>query len=89
MKPRYGYRRLYLMIRREGRRINHKRVQRVYTKLGLAVRRKKRKRVAQANRKPRVVLTQANEQWSMDFMSGVLANGRKIRTLKYCRRRHS
>ena len=57
--------------------------------LGLAVRRKKRKRVAQANRKPRVVLTQANEQWSMDFMSGVLANGRKIRTLKYCRRRHS
>lgn len=82
VKPRYGYRRLYLMIRREGRRINHKRVYRVYTKLGLAARRKKRKRFAQANRRPRVVPAQANEQWSMDFMSDVLTNGRRIRTLK-------
>lgn len=81
MKPRYGYRRLYLMVRREGRRINHKRVYRVYRELGLAVRRKKRKRVAQANRRPRVVPTKANEQWSMDFMSDVLANGRRVRTL--------
>jgi len=81
VKPRYGYRRLHLMVRREGRRVNHKRVYRIYTKLGLAVRRKRRKRVAQANRRPRVVPTQANEQWSMDFMSDVLANGRKIRTL--------
>jgi len=69
------------MVRREGHKLNHKRVYRVYTNLGLAVRRKKRKRVAQANRRPRVVPTQANEQWSMDFMSDVLANGRRIRTL--------
>jgi putative transposase len=81
MKPRYGYRRLYDLVRREGREVNHKRVYRVYTKLGLTVRRKKRKRVAQANRRPRIVPTQANEQWSMDFMSDVLANGRRIRTL--------
>lgn len=81
MKPRYGYRRLHLMVRREGRKINHKRVYRVYTELGLAVRRKKRKRVAQANRRPRVVPTIANEQWSMDFMNDVLASGRRMRTL--------
>ena len=80
-KPRYGYRRLHLMVVREGHEVNHKRVYRVYTKLGLAVRRKKRKRVAQANRRPKVVPTQANEQWSMDFMSDVLASGRRFRTL--------
>lgn len=80
-KPRYGYRRLYLLVRREGQQVNHKRVYRVYTKLGLAVRRKKRNRVAQANRRPRVVPTQANEQWSMDFMSDVLADGRRLKTL--------
>jgi len=80
-KPRYGYRRLYLMVRREGRMINHKRVYHVYMTLGLAVRRKKRNRVAQANRRPRVVPTQTNEQWSMDFMSDVLANGRRLKTL--------
>jgi len=81
LKPRYGYRRLHFMVLKERRRINHKRVYRLYTKLGLAVRRKKRKRVAQANRRPRIVPTQANEQWSMDFMSDVLSNGRRLRTL--------
>jgi len=81
LKPRYGYRRLHFLVLRERLGINHKRVYRVYTKLDLAVRRKKRKRVSQANRRPRIVPTQANEQWSMDFMSDVLANGRKLRTL--------
>mgnify|MGYP002064583788 CR=1 FL=1 len=81
LKPRYGYRRLHFMVLKERRRINHKRVYRVSTKLGLAVRRKKRKRVAQANRRPRIVPTQANEQWSMDFMSDVFSNGRRLRTL--------
>jgi putative transposase len=81
VKPRYGYRRLHLMVRREGRRVNHKRVYRIYTKLSLAVRRKRRKRAAQASRRPRVVPTQANEQWSMDFMSDVLASGRRFRML--------
>lgn len=81
LKPRYGYRRLHFLVLRERRRINHKRVYRLYTKLGLAVRRKKRKRVAQANRRPRIVPANANEQWSMDFMSDVLSNGRRLRTL--------
>ncbi len=54
-KPRYGYRRLYVLVRREGRKVNHKRVYRVYMDLGVAVRRKRRKRLAQANRQPRLV----------------------------------
>jgi putative transposase len=68
-------------VLKEKREINHKRVYRVYTKLGLAVRRKTRKRVAQANRRPRIVPAHANEQWSMDFMSDVLSSGRRLRTL--------
>jgi len=80
-RPRFGYRRLHVLLRREGSQINHKRVYRLYKALGLAVRRKKRKRVAQANRIPRVVPEQANEQWSMDFISDTLAGGRCFRAL--------
>ena len=80
-RPRFGYRRLHVLLRREGWQINRKRVQRVYRELGLAVRRKKRKRVAQANRLPRVVPVAADLQWSMDFMRDTLASGRVFRTL--------
>ncbi len=80
-RPRFGYRRLHVLLRREGKQINHKRVYRLYKALGLAVRRRKRKRVAQANRLPRVVPEQANEQWSMDFISDTLAGGRCFRAL--------
>jgi putative transposase len=61
--------------------VNRKRVYRVYRKLNLAVRRKKRKHVAQANRRPRVVPIRADIQWSMDFMRDTLASGRVFRTL--------
>jgi len=80
-RPRYGYRQLWRLVRRQGHRVNHKRVYRVYTSLGLAVRRKKRKQVAAANRRPRVVPQRANEQWSMDFMSDSLVGGRRLRAL--------
>ena len=80
-RPRFGYRRLHVMLLRDGWEINRKRVYRVYRDLGLAVRRKKRKRVAQANRLPRVVPIAANVQWSMDFMRDTLADGRVFRTL--------
>jgi putative transposase len=80
-RPRFGYRRLYVLLRREGCRSNRKRVYRLYRGLGLAVRRKQRKRVAQANRRPRMVPIVANLQWSMDFMRDTLASGRVFRTL--------
>ena len=80
-RPRFGYRRLHVMLVREGWSINRKRVYRVYRELGLTVRRKKRKRVAQANRIPRIVPIAPNIQWSMDFMRDTLASGRVFRTL--------
>ena len=80
-RPRFGYRRLYVLLRREGWCVNRKRVYRVYRELGLAVRRKKRKQVAQASRRPRVMPLAANIQWSMDFMRDTLACGRPFRTL--------
>jgi putative transposase len=81
LRPRFGYRRLEILLRREGQAVNRKRVYRIYRELGLAVRRKARKRVAQANRRPRVVPIAANIQWSMDFMRDTLASGRVFRTL--------
>lgn len=80
-RPRFGYRRLHVLLEREGWEINLKRVYRVYREMGLAVRRKKRKRVAQADRRPRLVPIRANLQWSIDFMRDTLSNGRVIRTL--------
>lgn len=80
-RPRFGYRHLHVLLRREDWVINRKRVYRVYRELGLAVRRKKRKRVAQANRRPRVVPLAPNIQWSMDFMRDTLASGQVFRTL--------
>lgn len=79
-RPRFGYRRLHVLLVRAGWQINRKRVYRVYRELNLAVRRKKRKRVAQANRLPRVVPIAADIQWSMDFMRDTLASGRVFRT---------
>jgi putative transposase len=80
-RPRFGYRRLHALLVRSGWQVNHKRVYRLYRELGLAVRRKKRRRVAQASRRPRRVPLQANEQWSLDFVSDSLADGRRFRTL--------
>lgn len=80
-RPRFGYRRLHVMLLREGWTINRKRVYRVYRELGLAVRRKRRKRVAQANRLPRVVPIGPDIQWSLDFMRDTLSSGRVFRTL--------
>lgn len=80
-RPRFGYRRLHVMLKREGFMVNHKRVYRLYRLEGLAVRRKKRKRIALLSRKPLPVGNGPNERWSMDFMWDQLADGRSFRTL--------
>lgn len=79
-RPRFGYRRLHILLVREGWGINHKRIQRMYRQEQLAVRRKKRKRIAQTARQPKVMPEGANERWSMDFMADSLATGRSFRT---------
>jgi putative transposase len=78
---RFGYRRLTVMVRREGLIVNHKRVYRIYRALGLQVRRRKRKRVAVARRVPIATPQHLNVRWSMDFMRDTLQDGRPFRTL--------
>jgi len=78
--PRFGYRRLHVLLRREGLMINHKRVYRLYREEGLAVRRRRRKRAASL-RAPLVRPTRANERWSMDFLTDALGAGRSFRVL--------
>jgi len=80
-RPRFGYRRVYVMLRREGFRVNHKRVYRLYRAEGLAVRKRKRKRINATQRQPHPLPTRPNQRWSMDFVSDGLANGRRFRTL--------
>jgi putative transposase len=79
-RPRFGYRRLHVMLRREGFVVNRKRVHRIYRAEGLAVRRRCRKRVAMP-RQPIAVPSQVNERWSMDYVHDALSDGRTFRCL--------
>ena len=79
-KPRFGYRRLHVLLAGGGERVNHKRVFRVYREAGLAVRRKARKRLVREG-SPRPPLTAANQEWAVDFAHDALASGRAIRVL--------
>ena len=79
VRPRFGYRRLHVLLRREGVIVNHKRVERLYREEGLAVRRRRRKRVARDGRGRAAVPERPNQQWGIDFVSDALAWGRRIR----------
>jgi putative transposase len=79
-KPRYGYRRLAILLRREGQIVNHKRLFRVYRMAGLSVRRKKRKHLMRAGQ-PCFTATRQNQQWAIDFVHDRMANGRTLRVL--------
>lgn len=80
-RPRFGYRRLYVLLRREGYAVNHKRIHRLYRAEGLAVRRRTRKRVAIRRGVVPMVSTTPNDCWCLDFVSDALASGRRIRVL--------
>ena len=80
-RVRFGYRRLTVMLRREGWRVNAKRIYRLYTEDGLAVRTKVRKKLARRMRVPMVKATRPNEKWSMDFVAARLIDGRWFRVL--------
>ena len=79
VRPRFGYRRLHVLRRREGVIVNHKRVERLYREEGLAVRRRTRQRVARDGRGRAAVPARPNQQWGVDFVSDALAWGRRIR----------
>jgi putative transposase len=78
----YGYRRLHVLLKREGWQVNHKRVYRIYRLLGLGMRPKRpRRHVTACRRMERPEAIEPNEGWSMDFMSDELYDGRRIRLL--------
>ena len=79
---RYGYPRVHVLLRREGWRVNRKRVYRIYREEGLSMRHKTpRRRKCAVVRRKRPPITAVNHTWSMDFMADNLADGRKIRLL--------
>jgi putative transposase len=79
-RPRFGYPRLHILLRREGFMVNRKRVYRLYRAAGLKLRAKRRKRAAPREKRPMTPATGANQSWSMDFVSDRLGDGRQFRT---------
>jgi putative transposase len=81
-RVRYGYRRIHVLLRREGLVINMKRVRRIYSELGLQLRKKTPKRRVKAKlREDRILATRPNQTWAMDFVHDQLATGKKLRVL--------
>jgi len=81
-RRRFGWKRVQMILRREGYEVNHKKTYRIYSEEKLAVRRRRRKRVAYARQwQPRELPPAPNHRWSMDFATDSLANGRRLKVL--------
>jgi putative transposase len=78
--PREGFWKCYDRIRNEGTIVNHKRLYRVYKKMGLPMRRKVKKRLPARVKEPLAVPDAFTQTWSMDFMSDALSNNTKFRS---------
>lgn len=81
VRVRYGYRRLTVLLRREGWTANHKLVYRLYRELGLAVRTKKRRKIASGQKREHAFAKHVDDLWSMDFVEDRTEDGRKFRIL--------
>ena len=90
VRIRYGYRRIYILLRREGWQINHKRLYRIYREEGLNLRNKsKRKTISQARAPSPKTASKRNECWAMDFVSDQLYNGKKcVMSIEYPGKNH-
>jgi putative transposase len=80
-RRRFGYRRLHVLLRREGFLVNHKRLFRIYREERLTVRRRGGRKRALGTRAPMVVPQRANERWSLDFVADQFIDGRRMRIL--------
>ena len=80
-RRRFGYRRLHVMIRRDGWVVNIKRLRRIYREANLQVRKRVRRRVALGRGNPAPTVSTMNERWSLDFVHDTLSSGRRIRAL--------
>ena len=77
-RRRFGYRRLHMLLRRDGIAINRKKTQRLYREEGLTVRRRKGRKRAVGARAPAPVIALPNQRWSLDFVHDQLASGRRF-----------
>lgn len=80
-RRRFGYRRIHVMVAREGFQVNHKKLRRIYTEEKLQVRRRGGRKHALGTRKPMVLPDGPNQRWSLDFVSDALTDGRRFRIL--------
>lgn len=81
-RPRYGYKRIHVLLLREGWEMNHKRVYRLYKEEGLSLLKKRpRRHVTAKRRQNQFHITGPNSVWAMDFVSDALFCGQRIRTL--------
>jgi len=81
LRRRFGYRRLQLMLRREGTFVNHKKIRRLYREERLQVRRRGGRKRALGTRAPLVLPQGPNQRWSLDFVSDTLTDSRRFRML--------
>jgi putative transposase len=79
VRVRYGYRRLHVLLQREGWHVNHKRIYRLSCEEGLSIRIKHRKKRVSLPRVTPPAATRPNERWSMDFMVDTLVQGRPFK----------
>ena len=80
-KKRFGYRRIHMVLKREGVKINHKKVWRIYKSQGLKVQKRSGRKRALGVRGKAQIAQKPNQKWSLDFVHDALYNGRKIRLL--------
>ena len=80
-RRRFGYRRLHILLRRDGILINRKKTQRLYREEGLTVRRRRGRKRAVGTRAPAPILALPNQRWSLDFVHDQMATGRRFRVL--------
>nr|WP_314187811.1 IS3 family transposase [uncultured Brevundimonas sp.] len=80
-RRRFGYRRLHVLLRREGHAVNRKRVQRIYREERLTVRRRGGRKRAIGTRRPLDLPLAANQRWSLDFVADQMTDGRRFRIL--------
>ena len=80
-RRRFGYRRLHILLRREGVPLNHKKLFRLYRQEKLTVRRRGGRKRALGTRAPMTLPQGPNQRWSLDFVSDTLADGRRFRVL--------
>lgn len=80
-RRRFGYRRVHVMLERQGWQVNQKKIRRLYREEKLQVRKRGGRKRALGTRRPMVVPERPNERWSLDFVSDAFTDGRRFRVL--------